>query len=397
MADEEWKNIPVIDGKSFSKYEVSSLGRIRNKESVYVLSDRPNQKGYVCNTFYDDEGKTKTIPIHNIVTRAFLGEPKSVDLTPDHINRKPSDNRVTNLRWATRKQQVANSNRSKCKPRGQPVVQYTMEMKKIKRWPNITTAADELKIHKSNITQACKGKLNQARGYKWAYERQDLDGEIWKEYKPFDVLVSNMGRIKSSHRHIVYGSKTGDYMIYGEPGKLVHIIVAETFLPNPENKPEVNHKDKDGTNNKLENLEWATSSENMFHSHRTNSNPNRYSASRAVKQYDLEGNFIGEYKSTHEASRQIGCQQTSISRVCLGLSKSTKGYVFKYANKDVLNRPATKCSKNVDLIDEKGNVIETYESARAASLNLEISDQSIYEILRGKRKKTRGGYRFRYH
>ena len=56
---EVWKNFPVIGRRSFSKYEVSSLGKIRNKKSGCVFSDRPNSAGYVCNTFLDDKGKSK--------------------------------------------------------------------------------------------------------------------------------------------------------------------------------------------------------------------------------------------------------------------------------------------------------------------------------------------------
>nr|QBK85750.1 MAG: HNH endonuclease [Marseillevirus LCMAC101] len=334
MSDEKWKDFPVIHGRSFSKYEVSSLGRIRNRESGYIFSTKPKDDRYVCNSFLDDEGKSKTIRAHVIVARAFLGNPDSNDLTVDHINQEPTDNRLVNLRWATKKQQTVNSNKSRSGSIGQPIVQYTADMKEIKTWPSIITAANKLGIDPSGITKACKGKLNHTGGYKWAYERQDLDGEIWKEYKLSDVQVSNMGRIKPPHYHIVYGSKVGGYMTYGKPVKGVHVMVAKAFLPNPENKPEVNHKDNDGTNNKLENLEWATRSEQMFHSHKTNSNPDRYSTAKAVNQYDLEGNFICEYRSRHEASKQTGCSRTSIFRVCSGRAKSTNGFVFTYSNED---------------------------------------------------------------
>ncbi len=397
MTDEEWKNFPMIGGKSFSKYEVSSLGQIRNKKSGYIFSDRPNSAGYVCNKFIDDERNEKNISAHVIVTGAFIGEPETDDLTVDHINRKRADNRVINLRWATRKQQAVNSDKSNCRAKGQPVIQYTMSMEEMKTWTNIITAANELKIVRSNISLVCRGERNHAGGFKWVYERQDLDGEIWKEYKPFDIQVSNMGRIKPPHYHIVYGSKAGDYLVYGKPHKYVHIMIAETFLSNPKKKLEVNHKDKDGTNNKLENLEWATRSEQMIHSHQTNSNPDRYSTAKVVKQYDVEGTFIGEYRSIREASNETGYSASAISQVCLGSSESTKGFIFKYANEDVLNRPATKCSNKVDLIDGKGNVLEVYESIRAAALDLEISDQSIYKILCGKTNKTKDGYRFKYH
>ena len=227
---------------------------------------------------------------------------------------------------------------------------------------------------------------------------KNLDGEIWKEYKPFNVQISNMGRIKPSNRHIIYGSKTNyGYLKYGKPGKLVHVMVAEIFISNPENKLEVNHKDKDGTNNKVENLEWVTKSENMIHSHQTNSNLDRYSTSKAVKQYDLELNLICEYRSIHQASIQTGYSSSGISRVCQGLSESIKGFKFEYVSKDVLNRPTVNCPKKVDRVDEKGNVIEAYESVKAAALDLEISRQSIYNILYGIAKKTNDGYCFLYH
>nr|QBK86091.1 MAG: HNH endonuclease [Marseillevirus LCMAC101] len=396
MTDEEWKDFPIVDGRKFSNYEVSSLGQRRNKKSSHVFSDRPKRSGYVCNEFLDDKGKSKTMRAHVIVARAFIGDPESDDLTVDHINREPADNRVVNLRWATRKQQTANSDQSKCKPTGQPVIQYTMDMVEIKRWPNIITASKELGIDKSSIGRTCRGKRGHVGGYKWTYERQDLDGEVWKNYEPNGVQVSNMGRIKPSCSHIVYGSERNGYLVYGNPVKYVHIIIAETFLPNPKKKPEVNHKDKNGTNNKVENLEWVTKSEQMIHSHQTNSNPDRYSTARAVKQYDLEENFIGEYRSIKKAARDTECSETSISYVCSGLLKSTNGYVFEYVNKDVLNR-SLRSSNKVNLINEKGNVVETYETARAAALDLGIAYYSIYSVLGGVTKKTKDSYRFRYH
>ena len=166
MANEEWRNFSDINGRSFSKYEVSSLGQIRDRNSGYILSDKPTSSGYVRYTVLDDEGKRRSVSAHSIVARTFLGEPESDDLTPDHINRDSTDNRLVNLRWATKKQQIDNSDKSKRGPRGQSVIQYTMDMEEIKRWTNITTAAKELGIYKNGINNACSRKYKSAGGFK---------------------------------------------------------------------------------------------------------------------------------------------------------------------------------------------------------------------------------------
>ena len=103
--------------------------------------------------------------------------------------------------------------------------------------------------------------------------------EIWKDVVGYEEYfqVSNFGNVWSKRTNKILkqytysgnGRKAFATKIGGRDGKnhrfMIHRIVAEAFIPNPENKPEVNHKDCDPSNNTVENLEWNTREENLEH------------------------------------------------------------------------------------------------------------------------------------
>jgi len=113
---------------------------------------------------------------------------------------------------------------------------------------------------------------------------------------------------------------------------LVHRVLAEVFIPNPENKKYVNHIDGNKTNNALSNLEWCTSKENCLHAYATGLNTHK----RKIAQYTADGTLINTYNSITEAQEAVGKPGKKNIACCLRLDrcKTAYGYVWHYLNEE---------------------------------------------------------------
>lgn len=176
--------------------------------------------------------------------------------------------------------------------------------------------------------------------------------EIWKDIKGYEGIyqVSSEGRVRSLDRIGERGYRYKGKILTPRPNKrgymwvvlvgknyAVHRLVAQTFIPNPNNYPIVNHKDENPSNNCVENLEWCDAKYNCNYGTANKrrgetlgyDKDNPYS--KSVLQYTKEGVLIKKWDSQAEAARQLGVRQGNISSCCMGLRCTAYGFIWKYA------------------------------------------------------------------
>lgn len=198
--------------------------------------------------------------------------------------------------------------------------------------------------------------------------------EVWKDIPGFEgrYQISTYGRVKSLPREVRSGKGMGLHKVkerilsqvkytkvYSSSGtehvynyarvtlkkagakpvtRQVHRLVAEAFIPNPNGLSDVNHKDEDGLNNKVDNLEWLSHKDNCNYGTRNErcakSSINHPSISKPILQVSLDGTIIKEFPSVAEAYRQTNIWPTSINDCANhGRHKTAGGFRWEWANR----------------------------------------------------------------
>lgn len=181
-----------------------------------------------------------------------------------------------------------------------------------------------------------------------------MDKEIWKDIPNYEGLyqISNFGNIRSIGRTIEHKTCYGGF--YHIKGKLlkpkiekdgyyriclikngqkkfhrINRLVAQTFIPNPNNYLIVNHKDENKLNNKVSNLEWCTQKYNVNYGDGINKSKTKRSVK--INQYNLNGDYIKTWNTMNDAIRYYN-NNTQICQCCKGKRNDACGYKWKYAD-----------------------------------------------------------------
>lgn len=238
--------------------------------------------------------------------------------------------------------------------------------------------------------------------------------EIWKDIVGYEGLyqVSNYGRVYSHlterilrHHNCLKGyarlilRKNGSNY-----GHTVHRLVALAFIDNPNNFPEVNHKDENPRNNVVDNLEWCTHQYNNTYGTKiarmvahTDYSVIADKNSKPVAQYDLNGNYIRSWKSLQDCSSSLGYDNSAIAKCCNNKLLQVYGYQWRYINGDIALKITKFKSANKKMVcqyDLSGNLIQVWNGMREAERTLGLANGSISACVNGK-VSTSSGYIWR--
>ncbi len=326
LPNEQW--LPVPDEPFNKTFAVSNMGRIKNIKTgkIKALSLNKGTHYYSVRLDIGKKHKKITYQIHQLVAKMFIGEcPDKYIINHKDLNKQ--NNAVSNLEY------ISSSANRKHYLENKPIV--TTEIKADKKIAKLAKYTSSVHTNKEKNIE-----MQEIKDFsKYLIDRNG------------NVYIKSSGKLK-----LPFGETTGysrqtlipdDTSKYEMCKKYVHRLVAETYIPNPNNLPFVNHKDANRKNNSVENLEWCTASENMLHDSKLRK------TGKKIQAFTSDGIFFKEFDSIKSAARGLKIQNTSITKVISGERNFAGGYIWKQINEDDDNN-VSDVQENIsdDEIDE---------------------------------------------
>lgn len=335
MEDEVY--LPVNLDLYKDKYLVSNLGNVRSVNRNIIMKPCPrngyDSLGLSCG------GKSKNFMNHRLVAMTFcsnVNQEKNVN----HKDGNKPNNSSSNLEWCSSSENVIHSQKVLGKIRStKPVRQLDLDGNFIREFISAAEAERITGISAKHIPSVCNGSRKSTGESKWEYvnecDKIKIEAPIGKEREGYpNYIITSKGEVYSKNikNFLVLNHQKSRYVTIGlSNGKkkdfYVHVLVAELFLELIEGKPEVNHKDKNKSNNNVENLEWATGTENMFHH---NGTKNMFDDIPVIK-YDKKHKELKRYNNIRDASKDNNdTNKSSIKKACEGTYNTAGGYIWKW-------------------------------------------------------------------
>jgi len=255
--------------QNYIGYQIYDNGSIWSNKSNKFLLTR------ICNGYHLITLNCQVLSVHRLVAETFIPNPENKPYV-NHINSDKLDNRVENLEWVTQKENCTAHNKSTSHPK--KVIQKDINGKILNKFDSLIEAGKSIGMSPSSISKAVLKINNTAGGYFWDYEENYMNimdiSKGKQVYNNHKYIVFKDGIIYNNVRKtIVKPIKNASGYCYvtisnnkTKKNHYVHRIVADHFIENKDTKKsQVNHKNKKRDDNKLENLEWVTPSENQLH------------------------------------------------------------------------------------------------------------------------------------
>nr|QBK93841.1 MAG: HNH endonuclease [Pithovirus LCPAC406] len=388
---------------NLSKYQISNHGEVMNKQTRTILDGydggRENRKRF---SLSNDESKPRNFKRYNMLMYAFRGIPEDDSMTVDHIDRDSINDNLSNLRWATKREQTLNR---KSSTRTRRLVQQSKDGVIIAIHFNYNDATESVNGYGPSVQKACRYQTSYL-GFDWLYlDTLDLDDEIWKggnilfpEFKSFQV--SNKYRIRRESGTTEGTLDSRGYMTVTivciddlQKKMSIHRLVQAVFSGERRKDLKVNHINGVKVDNRPENLEYATPKENVQHAVDTGLTNNQ----KAIQQLTLKDEFIKEFVSGAKASSETGILVGGISRCCRGEQISFEKYHWRFADPTLRIKTMVGSGKiSINEVNEEKNIIRTFESRVEAAKILNVGLNTITRHLKSGKWCRKGEFYIEY-